>query len=234
MTTHDHPIILSFASPKGGVGKSTSCLSIAGALAARGHPVHIVDFDQTETLWRWYSLNSAARDIANLTVEKGPDSDIGAFISDLWTKRRGYVLIDLAGALSEHMLKLAIIAHVIITPSRLSEPDMHEARKLYNQMVELGQRFGKPILHRVLLNDVPSLLSGVEAHALAEIDRAELPRFETLMHKRAAYAETFFSGVTPHFNDKTRPTVAKAVDELDHIVTELEAAMGLNQQKEAA
>ena len=63
---------ISFASPKGGVGKSTTCIAVTGALLAAGHKVRIIDFDQTETIWRWYSTSPIAQGIPNLTVEKGP------------------------------------------------------------------------------------------------------------------------------------------------------------------
>ena len=52
------PFIITFASPKGGVGKSTTCLAIAAALASRGEPVLILDLDQTNTLIRWYRAAS--------------------------------------------------------------------------------------------------------------------------------------------------------------------------------
>ena len=67
MSSFSPPLVITIASPKGGVGKSTSCLAVAGALAAQGYPVHILDLDQTRTLWNWYSqLNP---NIPNLTVE---------------------------------------------------------------------------------------------------------------------------------------------------------------------
>ncbi|MBN8913901.1 MAG: AAA family ATPase [Rhizobiales bacterium] len=44
--TSTPPTIISFVSPKGGVGKSTSCLALASALAHTGQHVQIIDFDQ--------------------------------------------------------------------------------------------------------------------------------------------------------------------------------------------
>src|SRR4051812_45526968 len=63
MPEHAPPTIIAFASPKGGAGKSTTCLSIAGALAANGQPVHIIDCDPSETLYRWYTANESAQTI---------------------------------------------------------------------------------------------------------------------------------------------------------------------------
>ena len=229
------PTFIAFASPKGGVGKSTSCLSLAGALAADGHPVHIVDFDQTQTLWRWYSSNPVAQALNGITVEEGPArEDIKVFLKGLWHNRRGYVLIDLAGALTNHMLQLAAFAHLTITPAKLNEPDILEANKLFQQLVELGQHVGKPIEHRILLNEVPSLLAAYQVHMLGQIDASPLNRFPTLMHTRAAYPEAFLTGLPPHFADQSRPTIAKAVGELNDLRADVYAALGTSEEKVAA
>lgn len=234
MSQPSHPYFIAFASPKGGVGKSTSCLALAGALAYQGNPVHIVDFDQTQTLWRWYSTNPAAQQIPNLTVEQGPQDDIKDYLKQLWFNRKGYVLVDLAGALTNHMLQLAAFAHLTITPAKLNEPDILEANKLCQQLVNLGAHVGKHIGHRILINEVPSLLAGYQLHTLKQIDQSPLQRFQTLMHVRAAYPESFLTGTPPHFAERSRATIAKAIEEIDHLVLEVQAALEYEQQKAAA
>jgi chromosome partitioning protein len=234
MTTTPPPTVIAFASPKGGVGKSTSCLSLAGALSAQGHRVHVIDFDQTQTLWRWYSSNPAAQAIPNLSVEQGPSDDLPAFLQQLWTQRAGYVLVDLAGTLTNHMLQLAVFAHLIITPAKLNEPDILEANKLAQQLLALGKKINKPIVHRILINEVPALLAGYQIHTLAQVDKSPLQRFPTLMHTRAAYPESFLTGTPPHFSDRTRPTIAKAIEEIDHLVSDMLMALGIEKERAAA
>jgi cellulose biosynthesis protein BcsQ len=46
-------MIVSFASSKGGVGKSTICAAIGARLAGRGEEVLILDLDQNRTVERW-------------------------------------------------------------------------------------------------------------------------------------------------------------------------------------
>lgn len=228
------PTIISFVSPKGGVGKSTSCLALASALAHKGEKVQIIDFDQTETLWRWYRANEAARRIPNLSVEKGPDDDLGAFINELWATRSGYVFIDLAGSLTHQMLLMATFAHMTITPSKPSEPDIVEASKLAAQLQALATKLNKPILHRILLNEVPSLLQTHQAHVIDQIDASHLQRFATIMHTRAAFPETWLTGLPPHFADQSRAPVQKAVKEIDLILGELLEALSVNEERRAA
>lgn len=47
------------------------------------------------------------------------------------------------------------------------------------------------------------------------------PRFETVIHGRAAYAELFLTGQTPHTADKSREPVIKAVAQLDAFTDEV-------------
>jgi chromosome partitioning protein len=46
-------MILSFASSKGGVGKSTACAAIAATLAQDGARVLVLDLDLNQTVARW-------------------------------------------------------------------------------------------------------------------------------------------------------------------------------------
>lgn len=62
---------------------------------------------------------------------------------------------------------------------------------------------------------------------MAEVSRLKLPVFETMLQQRAAYMEIGLSGATPHAADRKRPTVAKAVAELDALVAEIATLTGL-------
>ena len=46
-------MIFSFASSKGGVGKSTTCAAIAAKLAQDGKSVLVLDLDLNQTVARW-------------------------------------------------------------------------------------------------------------------------------------------------------------------------------------
>jgi chromosome partitioning protein len=109
-----------------------------------------------------------------------------------------------------------------------------EANKLHRELLDLGRYAGKAINHRILINEVAALLPSYQRHTLSEINRSPLKRFETLMHVRAPYAEAFLTGQPPHFSDRNRPPVQKAIAELDALIEEVFAALGMNEQKAAA
>lgn len=222
---------ISFASPKGGVGKSTSCLAIAGALLAAGEKVRIIDFDQTETIWRWYSTSAHAQGISNLTVEKGPTEDMGSYIKHLWTSATDYVLIDLAGSLSDLTLMVAAFATLTITPAKVSEPDIIEANKMARNLHAVAKRIRKPINHFILLNEVPSSISRDEVDLIQQVDDSNLRRFATLIHRRAAYSKSFSRGTLPHFADAPD---RKALAEIDSLMHEIRAVFEVPAQQKAA
>jgi cellulose biosynthesis protein BcsQ len=84
MNTVQRAAIVAMISPKGGVGKSLTCLTLAASLTRQGYSVRIIDFDQTETLFRWFKENPSQGLIENLTVEKGPKESVDTFINALW------------------------------------------------------------------------------------------------------------------------------------------------------
>ena len=56
------PVIVA-ANPKGGSGKSTTCLILGSTLASQGATVRIIDADPQRTLVRWSEGKSSHRDI---------------------------------------------------------------------------------------------------------------------------------------------------------------------------
>lgn len=225
-------IIVAFASPKGGVGKSTTCAALAGALARRGAAVHIIDLDQTRTLHRWFTRFRPA--IPNLHVEAVAEADFMAYIRRIYPAHRGFILIDVAGAFAKAMIQAATLAHLTISPAKLSEPDIMEATKLNRELADLGQSIGKTISHRLLVNEVSPLFPTYQRAALADIARSGIERFDTLLTERAPYAEIFLTGQPPHYADQSREPVRKAVVELDHLARELLTLLYPALQQEAA
>lgn len=234
MNTSNGPTIIAFASGKGGVGKSTSCLGIGGALAKAGHQVHIIDFDQTQTLWGWYSSMENAQAIPNLTVEEAPHQNLDVFFQDLYKNRSGYVLIDLAGTMTDMVMLVAALATIVVIPTKLGWADAQEANKLAQRVSALAHKVKKPITCRLLLNEIPFVYGAAQLHMLRLIDQLDIKRFENLLHTRPAYTEPQITGLPLHFDDQSRAPTRKAVQELDLVVEELLSILNINEVKVAA
>lgn len=227
--------VITVASSKGGVGKSTLCISLAGALAHRGDAVHIIDLDENRTVLRWYRQHDVA--LSRLSVSQVAPADLLAHLKDVagHTSPPSVVLIDVAGVYEKALLQSMARSHLVIVPAQPSEPDLHEAMKIIRDLADLNESFGGRIPYRLLLNMVEPLDPHYQRHTIAEVARLGLERFQTLMHKRAAYREAFLNGKAPHQCDEGRASALKAAAEIDAIVAEIDAVLGVGQVvKEAA
>lgn len=234
LTPFDHANIIAFASPKGGVGKSTLCLVIGAALASRGYPVHILDLDQNRVLHQWARTHSPSS--PNLTIEAVPEANFMEVIQRMYSSYRGFLLVDVAGSMDTTVLYAATVAALAITPTGLDVNEVTEAFKLYKSIQDLGARVGKPIQHRLLVNRVPSLLMASYQKAILDISipQSGMQRFDSILHARPAYPETFSTGEPPHFANQSREPIRKAVQELDGLVNEMLSLVLPSQLKAAA
>ena len=170
MTNHKPPCIIAFASSKGGAGKSTNCLNVAGALAAMGNSVLVVDCDISETLHRWYQDNPTAQTIKGLSVEKPPETNFGDYMRAIARNEsdKDFVLFDLPGQFTKDLLWVATAAHLVVTPCKVSEPDIMQANKLYLELIEIGRDYNKTIETYSERKDTPYMTKPSEQRAASE------------------------------------------------------------------
>lgn len=217
-------MIITFASSKGGVGKSTSCTALAGAYAKAGRRTHIIDLDANKTVSRWLADDHVRPH--NLTVS-APDPHI--LTEHLQEAARHFapdrILIDVAGSY-ERALTIAIArAHLTIIPAAMTEADIYEAARIAGHIQTMYAAFHKEPLFRLLATRVAPLVTHAQAHAFREVARLKLPMLKTLIPSRASYEEIGLSGLPPHYADASRPTTAKAIAELDHLRSEVDALL---------
>jgi chromosome partitioning protein len=187
-------MIVSFASSKGGVGKSTVCAAIGACLAQRGEQVLILDLDQNRTVERW----GRKVKIAGLTVKAiERDAFTTVFREALGTNPPDHILIDLAGAREATVLKAISRSELVVIPAQASEPDLREALVVVSDIKDVGEEKGAPIPYRLLLTKMPSLRTRVTDFAYQELTRHGLPTFRTVMVERVAYKEMFLTGQPP-------------------------------------
>lgn len=235
MNQTTRPTLIAFASGKGGVGKSTACIALAGALASANNNVHILDFDQNETLWTWYAGHPSARGIKNLTVERAPRTDPEAYVEKLYYERNGgCIMVDLAGHLDDLMMVIAALTDIVIIPTKLGVIDVLQAEKLAEQIHSVGQKIKKPILTRVLLNDIPFAPSNTQMHIRKQIDGLAVQRLQTELHTRPAYIDYQQTGLPLHFDDLSREPTRKAMVEVNALLSEILSIINQNDMKAAA
>lgn len=214
-------MIITLASSKGGVGKSTLADCIAGAWAAAGDTVHIVDLDSNRTISRW--LSDPARRPALISVATPDPGDLTEHLETIIARDTpDLILIDVAGTYERALTHAVARAHLTLIPASPTEADLFEASRIARHISTLFKAVGHDPLYRVVLNRVQPLSSSAQLFAIKEIIRLKLPRIRTRIMHRAAYEEVGLSGLPPHFADPKRPTVAKAIAELDELKRDIE------------
>ena len=129
-------MIITCASSKGGVGKSTTAACLAGAFAHLGETVHIVDLDSNRTVSRWFQ-DDKTRPRA-ITVSTPDPQNLTEHLQDL--ARRSdpdLILIDVAGSYERALTVAAARAHLTIIPTTLAEADVYEAEKTANHIQQI-------------------------------------------------------------------------------------------------
>ena len=189
----------------------------------------IMDLDQNRTLDQWAKrFPDVSKHIA---VEPANESNFLDHLEGHCNNRTGFILIDVAGVFQKTTIQAATVADLTIIPSKLSAPDIIEASKLHRELEHLSRMYHKPILHRILLNEVNPLWPTYQRHAIEDVRRTGMDGFSTPIHHRAPYAEVFLTGQTPHFADQSREPVRKAVAQLDELTDRILSLLNINQTK---
>jgi chromosome partitioning protein len=208
-------MIVSFASSKGGVGKSTICAAIGARLAQRGEQVLILDLDQNRTVERW-GRKSKVTGLTVKAIER--DSFTAVFREALIHNPPDHVLLDLAGARELTVLKAIGRSDLVVVPAQASEPDLREALVVVSDIKDTAKEKGVPIPYRVLLTKMPSLRTRVTDFAYQELSRHGLPIFKTCMGERVAYREMFLTGQPPAPMSGAGGEIAAIATEMEEIV----------------
>lgn len=215
-------MIISFASSKGGVGKSTTCAAVGARLAQRGEQVLIIDLDQNQTLERW----GRRAKIVGLTVKAiERDNFTTVFRETVAAGDIDHILIDLAGTREATALKAIARSDLVVIPAQASEPDLREALVVAGDVRDVAEEKGAAIPYRLLLTKMSSLRTRVSDFAYQELARHKMPIFRTVMVERVAYKEMFLTGTPPSPTEGSGAgaEIGALVMEMDAIVNESHA-----------
>lgn len=215
-------MILTFASSKGGVGKSTTCACIASALALDGERVLLIDLDQNRTLDRW----ARKAPIAGLTVAAIEPQKFGGFFREQEASGEfDHICIDLPGSREVTLFKALARSDLVIIPAQASEPDLREALVVVGDIRDVSETTQRPIPYRMLLTKIYPLRTRVTDFAYAELARHGLPLFRTALVERSAYREMFLNGHPPTVSEAGKGAGA----EVQSLLAEIRAIVAENQ-----
>lgn len=184
--------VLTIASSKGGPGKTTIAMLLAGSLAAEGKRVTALDADPTLALSRW-----AANAYEGPAFDSYAETDEArlAHLIDRAAGTADIVIVDTAGFGNRAAAVAMTSADAILIPTLSGEADVTEAEKTVRLAEGLARAARREIPTAVLLNKVRR--TQLTRHASQEIAAAGLPRLESTLSDLVAYGELSYSGRIP-------------------------------------
>jgi chromosome partitioning protein len=180
--------VITLASPKGGVGKSTASLLLATTLAADGASVTILDADRNQPIARWGEGRATGR----LTILPALDEESFVSTLDKEAAQRDAVIVDLEGAASRLVSRAIMRSDLVLIPMQASAVDAAQAGRAVSLVRQEEEILRRTIPHRVILTRTsPQIPTRAERAILAEMAAAGIASLRSHLHERAAFKAIF-------------------------------------------
>lgn len=207
--------IIAVFNQKGGAGKTTIAVNVAGTLGNRGHKVMIVDLDPQGTASIWTTLNEEkafpAR-INNLVQARQIHREIEQYIDAY-----DFIVIDCPPAAESTAPSVALlIADLGIVPVGASGGNLWATEKVKQLVQHARARGNEALIVRSVANMDQNVAIVRQIFDALEKDE-ELKPFVTRLGLRAAYKEAEVMGVVVG----EVPRARAAAKEMDSLVNEI-------------
>ena len=181
-----------FASPKGGVGKSTAAVLLASELASHGGTVTMIDADPNRPLSQWATLPGKPE---KLTVIDSATEESIIDTIETAAMHSTFVIVDLEGTASMIAGYAMSRADLVIIPAQGSHLDATEAVKAIRLVKSQEKAFQKKIPFAVLFTRTsPAIRTRTLQSVESEFAKNNIPMFGAQIHEREAYRAVFAFG----------------------------------------
>jgi chromosome partitioning protein len=219
--------IFAVATPKGGSGKTTVAILLAGEFAKHGYSTAIVDADPQGSSYQWHA-SSVARGLSPQGVDLVRAPDEAALVAAL-DRLQGYdvVVIDTPGYYGEVLIQSALRADLVVLPCKVHTFDASQVVRTIRNLEQHAAASNLPMSpHRVLFNEYDSLDRNTRPlrEVVAYLDAEGVRVCSNTLYRRVTYRTmTSGYGTLYQMNDKDE-SIRKARYNADQVVRELLAA----------
>jgi chromosome partitioning protein len=201
--------IITVASQKGGVGKTTICRVLATTLARRGLRVACIDADVNRGLADWHGLYAGPA----ITLRAEADERALARLPTELADTHDVVLVDTAGFGSRAMVVAIGGADAVLIPCQPDRGSVREAQQTSEWCINLSASVRREIPFRIALVAFdPRRATDIFARTQLEAE-LRLPLLAAALSDRTAYQALTWSGAVPSSGPVWREAEALA-DEL--------------------
>jgi len=208
-----------FASPKGGVGKTTSAL-LLGLQLSKQYGVSMIDADPNRPLTRWATGGNKPD---NMRMISNPDENNIIECIEEAAAQTPFVLVDLEGTASKLVLLAVSQADFVLIPTQGSELDASEAGRAIHVIRQHEKMARRTLPFAVMLTRTnPQIRTRNLAHIARSLAGASIPVLENEMHEREAFKSVFaFRQTLDGLDPKEVANLDKARANIDALMNEL-------------
>jgi chromosome partitioning protein len=184
--------VISFVSPKGGSGKSTSALLLATELAEKGAKVSVVDADPLAWISDW-AVKPDKPD--NLAVISKPSEDDIIDQIEAAQQESQFVIVDLEGTANLLVAYAISQSDLIVIPTQASHMDGKGAAQAIKLIRQQEKAMGRKIPFAVVFTRVKAAIrTRTQGNIEEELLSAGIPVYETQLLEREAFRLLFSYG----------------------------------------
>lgn len=205
--------VICFASTKGGAGKSTSALLLAGELEHAGAKVVLIDADLSrQPVAAWAELPGRPEAIT-VTASGGERTILDEI--DIARAMAPWVIVDLEG-IASRMVSYAISqADLVVIPTREQHQDAQAALDTAAEVARDARASRRAIDVALVLTQTSAIKDRTARHVAQELRATELPVLRTEIASRGAYSAMWSLGGTvrqlsPEAVRSIEPAIANA------------------------
>ena len=188
--------VITFLSPKGGVGKTTTALLLAIELAAAGSSVVIIDADPNFPLSKWATLPNKPD---NIEVVQEIDEEAIIDTIDAAQRRATYVIVDLEGRASARVTNALLMTHLALVPMQGSVLDSDQAARAFQSIRRASTAARREIAFAAVYTRTPAsarIRSRVAQGIADQVEGAGITALGTAISERTAFKSLFALGGT--------------------------------------
>ena len=186
--------VISFANPKGGAGKTTTALLLAGELAEQGASVTVIDADPERWISQWGALDGKP---AAITIVSDVTEDSIVDHIEAASAEAQFVIVDLEGTASLMVANAIGMSDLVIIPTQGSSMDARGGAKTIRLIKNQERLVRRPIPHCVVLTRTSAAVTSRALRNVQEqLKTAGIAVFNTAIVERAAFRDLFDYGGT--------------------------------------
>ena len=181
--------VISFVSPKGGAGKTTSCFIMASVLAEQGVSVHVIDADPNYPFIKWEEQGGRA---PRFTISKNEKEETLIDEIEAAEERAQFVLVDIEGTANLKVTYAVSKSDLVIIPMQRSVLDATSAARAVQTVQNTAKMSGRDIRASLLFTRTSPAIRTKRLKQMKEsLNRGAFDLFRTEIYEREAFKAIF-------------------------------------------